>query len=58
MATEAQRNAKKRYEKRCKRLVVTLYPTDEDIKQHIAKKEGYNAYIKQLIRDDMNRERC
>lgn len=58
MITEAQKNAKKRYEKRCKRLVVMLYPTDKDIRDHVAKKESYNAYIKQLIRDDIACEQC
>lgn len=57
MKTDAQRNARKRYDKRCRRLVVTVYPTETDILRKVEEQDSYNQYIKQLIRDDIERDR-
>lgn len=56
MKSEAQRNARKRYDKRCRRLVVTVYPTETDILRKVEEQGSYNQYIKQLIRDDIARD--
>lgn len=59
MATEAQKRARAKYEKKNRRLVVTLYPADADIKKHIERLEsrgfGYAEYIRSLIRRDIGK---
>lgn len=55
MRTEAQKRARKRYDKRCKRLVVTVYPTEQDIRDRVEAQESYSEYIKGLIRADIAR---
>lgn len=58
---EHAKAAKRAYESRCRkegtirRLVVTLYPPDEDIRSKIDEMGGYSAYIKGLIRADIAR---
>lgn len=56
MKTDAQRNARKRYDKRCRRLVVTVYPTETDILRKVEGQSSYNQYIKGLIRADIARD--
>lgn len=54
--TDAQRSARKRYDKRCKRLVVTVYPTEPEIMARVTETpEGYGPYIKRLILEDIRR---
>lgn len=55
MSTEAQKAAKRRYAKRCRRLVITLYPTEPDILRKVEAQDSYSTYIKGLIRDDIAR---
>lgn len=55
MKTEAQKNARKRYDKQCRRLVVTVYPTEPEIMRKVAEVDSYGAYIKGLIMDDIKR---
>lgn len=56
MRTPAQRKARNNYRGKIKQYAVQCYPADSDI---IAKLEeekngdGYNAYIKRLIRQDI-----
>ena len=56
MKTEAQKKARNNYRKKIKHYSLECYPADSDI---IAKLEeekqggGYNAYIKELIRQDI-----
>lgn len=54
MSTDAQKKAKRAYKAKIKRIVVELYPTDKEIKEHLQQQENVAGYIKQLIRDDMN----
>lgn len=60
MKTEAQRRARNKYRGKIKQYAVQCYPADSDI---IAKLEeekqgdGYNAYIKELIRRDIEAEK-
>lgn len=61
MKTDAQRRAKNKYQKsKVEELRVALYPTDEDIKSHLAEQikagEKKAAYIKRLIREDIARQ--
>lgn len=55
--SEAAKAARNRYEKKNRRLVVTLYPADKEIADHIAKLEaqgiGYSEYIRGLIFRDI-----
>lgn len=53
--TEAQKRARRKYDSKCKRLVVTLYPTDGDIARKVESVPSYGAYIKALIRADIER---
>lgn len=57
MKSEAQKKARKRYDKRCRRLVVTVYPTETDILRKVEEQGSYNQYIKGLIRADIARGR-
>ena len=55
MSTDAQRKAKRAYKAKIKRVTVELYPTDKAIIEHLQQQESVAGYIKQLIRDDMNK---
>lgn len=55
MKTEAQKNARKRYDKQCRRLVVTVYPTEPEIMRKVSEVDSYGTYIKGLIMDDIKR---
>ena len=53
---EAQRRAIENYKKKSvKRLTVDFYPTEADIYEHLSKQEKKQTYIKNLIREDMNK---
>lgn len=58
---ENEQNAKQRYKQKIQELRVELYPTDEDIKTHLAERiaagEPKATYIKRLIREDMKKGR-
>lgn len=56
MKTDAQKNARKRYDKRCRRLVLTVYPTEPEIAKRIDEVGPYGPYIKRLIREDIERQ--
>lgn len=60
MVTDAQKRASSRYEKESvKRVTLKFFPADKELYEHIQSKkggEGINAYIKRLIREDMERE--
>lgn len=50
------RKARANYRKKITELRIELYPTDEDIKQHLEKlTEPKATYIKRLIREDINK---
>ena len=55
--TEAQRKAVKKYKEKVKRLTVDFYPTEEDIFEHLSKQSPKQAYIKNLIRADMEKNK-
>lgn len=57
--TDDQKAKRREYERGLKRVLVTLYPADEDIAERLDKvKEkglGHAEYIRELIREDMTR---
>lgn len=53
--TEAQKRARREYDKKCRRLVIMLYPTDAELIRKIDSVESYNAYIKGLIQADIDK---
>lgn len=53
--TEAQKRARRKYDKKCRRLVIMLYPTDAELIRKIDSVESYNAYIKGLIQADIDK---
>lgn len=56
---DTDRKARANYKKKVEELRVELYPTDEDIKERIAERveagERKAAYVKRLIREDIER---
>lgn len=54
--TEAQQKAKRNYLAKGKRMTIDFYPTEADLIAHIEKQPKKQTYIKDLIRDDMNRK--
>lgn len=53
--TEAAKKAKKKYRDKGKRLTVDFYPSEADLIAHIESQPNKQGYIKNLIRDDMER---
>ena len=55
---DTDRKARANYKKKVTTIRVELYGTDEDIKEHIERRkdsgESIQAYIKDLIRADIN----
>ena len=55
---EALRRAKKKYKAKVEKLQIELYPTDADIKTHLAaQNEPKATYVKRVIREDIKREK-
>lgn len=55
MRTEAQKQAKRKYQKKVTRLSIDFYPTESDLIEHLEKQDKKITYIKNLIRADMNK---
>lgn len=53
--TEAQKRAKAKYQQKVKRITIEFYPTDADLLEQIEKQQKKQAYIKNLIRADIER---
>ncbi len=56
MKTEAQRKARNKYRGKIKQYAVQCYPADGDVIAKLEEekqRDGYNAYIKELIRRDI-----
>ena len=56
--TEALKRAQQKYKQaNVTKVTIEFYPTDEDIKQHLAELgEPKATYIKRLIREDITKE--
>ena len=52
-SSEAHLQAVKNYKKKVKRITVDFYPADEEIWNHLQSQEKKQAYIRDLIRKDM-----
>ena len=50
---DSQRNAKKNYLAKGKRMTIDFYPTEIELIEHIEKQPQKQTYIKNLIRKDM-----
>lgn len=56
--TEAQKRAKYKYSRdKVKQINLSLYPTEGDIRERLEDMHDKTAYIKGLIRDDIERDR-
>lgn len=51
--TESEKQAKKKYLAKGKRLTIDFYPSESDLLEHINKQPKKQTYIKDLIRKDM-----
>lgn len=51
--TEAEKKARKAYREKGKRFTVEFYPTEQALINWLYAKENKQAYIKDLIRQDM-----
>lgn len=58
MDTEAQKRAKAKYKAdKVKKMLLEFYPTDVELFEHLEKQDKKQTYIKNLIREDMNRSK-
>lgn len=57
MASEAQRNAVKRYKQKLNRITLDFSPAEADLWNHIQSQEKKQTYIKDLIRADIEKDR-
>lgn len=55
--SEAQKRARKKYQKNIKRLTIDFYPTEQELIEQIEKQPKKQTYIKDLIRSDIERSR-
>lgn len=52
--SEAQRRAEAKYQKeKCKSILLRFFPTDMELYEHVKKQPKQAAYLKELIRKDM-----
>lgn len=54
--TDAEKRAKKKYRDKGKRLTIDFYPSEADLIEHVEKQQYKQTYIKDLIREDMNKK--
>ena len=57
MASEAQKNANKKYKKNVKRLTVDFPPSEAELWEHVSQQPNKQGYIKGLIRADMENKK-
>lgn len=55
MQSEALKRAKKKYNEKVKTQTIQFYPTEQDLIDHLNKQPQKQTYIKNLIRQDMNK---
>lgn len=54
---ESQRNAKKKYLAKGKRMTIDFYPSEADLIEQIEKQPQKQTYIKNLIRQDIEKSK-
>ena len=58
MTTDAQKRASAKYAKaNVRQVVVKFYPADYELYDFVKSQDGVNAYMKRLVREDMERRR-
>lgn len=57
MTTEAQRKAIQKYKQKVKRITIDFHPAEMELWDHIQSQEKKQTYIKNLIREDMKKDR-
>lgn len=57
MLTQAQKRAKKKYYQKVKRVNLEFYPTEQELIDKINAQPKKQTYIKELIRQDIERGR-
>ncbi len=55
--SEAQKIARKKYQKNITRLTIDFYPTEKELIEQIEKQPKKQTYIKDLIRSDIEKSR-
>ena len=55
--TEAQKRAKAEYRKKVKTIHIEIYPSEQDILDKLESVDRYATYIKNLIREDIAKEK-
>ena len=63
MPSEAQKRAAKKYKAKynketLKRITIDFYPSEAELWEHISTQPKKQTYIKNLIREDMKKERA
>ena len=53
---EALKRAKKKYQSKVKRFTVNFYPTEYDLWDHLNDQPNKQGYIKQLIKQDKEKD--
>lgn len=57
MDSEAQKKAKAKYKaEKVKKILLEFYPTDAELLEHLEKQPKKQTYIKNLIREDIEKE--
>lgn len=54
--SEAQKRAKEKYQAKVKRFTVDFYPTEQELWEHLQAQKNKQGYIKQLIRQDKEKD--
>ena len=55
MTSEAQRKAVQKYKQKVKRITVDFSPAESELWEHIQSQEKKQTYIKNLIKQDINK---
>ena len=56
MQTESQRKAKATYQRKLKAITIAFYPSDETLYQYLQTQKNKVGYIKNLIKQDMQKD--
>ena len=54
--SEAQKRAKEKYQAKVKRFTVDFYPTEQELWEQLQAQDNKQGYIKQLIRQDKEKD--
>lgn len=54
--SEAQKRAKEKYQAKVKRFTVDFYPTERELWERLQAQENKQGYIKQLIKQDKEKD--